>query len=36
MGSSLGEAWAFVEELAWERPVMAFLKTSSSLRERAM
>ena len=36
MGSSLGEAWAFVEELAWGRPVMAFLNTSSSLRERAM
>ena len=36
MGSSLGEAWAFVEELAWGRPVMAFLNTSLSLRERDM
>ena len=36
MGSSLGEAWAFVEELAWGTPVMAFLNASSSLRERAM
>ncbi len=36
IGSSLGEAWAFVEELAWGRPVMAFLNASSSLRERAM
>ena len=36
MGSSLGEARAFVEELACGRPVMAFLNTSSSPRERAM
>ena len=35
-GSSLGEAWAFVEELACGRPVMAFLNASLSLRERAM
>ena len=35
-GSFGGEEWAFVEELAWGRPVMAFLKTSSSLRERDM
>ena len=36
MGSLVGEAWAFVEELAWGRPVMAFLNASSSLLERAM
>ncbi len=35
-GSSLGEAWAFVDELLRGRPVMAFLKASSSLLERAI
>ena len=36
IGISLGETWAFVEELAWGRPVMAFLNAWSSLLERAM
>ena len=36
MGILVGEAWAFVEELARGRPVMAFLNASSSLLERAM